>query len=66
MKRNSFHLQINLYKESKDFPLSGVDMPIYYEERTIKRILEVLKPTIVTLYDRIYLTHTVDRVLRIK
>ena len=24
------------------------------------------KPTIVTLYDRIYLTHTVDRVLRIK
>ena len=46
MKRNSFHLQINLYKESKDFPLSGVDMPIYYEERTIKRILEVLKPLI--------------------
>lgn len=44
MKRNSFHLQINLYKESKDFPLSGVDMPIYYEEHTIKRILEVLKP----------------------
>ena len=44
MKRNSFHLQINLYKESKDFPLSGVDMPIYHEERTIKRIVEVLKP----------------------
>ena len=44
MKRNSFHLQINLYKESKDFPLSGVDMPNYYEERTIKRIVEVLKP----------------------
>ena len=46
MKRNSFHLQINLYKESKDYPLSGVDMPIYNEERTIKRILEVLKPLI--------------------
>jgi hypothetical protein len=44
MKRNSVHLQINLYKESKDFPLSGVDIPIYNEERTIKRILEVLKP----------------------
>lgn len=44
MKRNSFHLQINLYKESKDFPLSGVDIPIYNEERTIKRIVEVLKP----------------------
>ena len=44
MKRNSFHLQINLYKESKDFPLSGVDMPIYNEERTIKKIVEVLKP----------------------
>ena len=44
MKRNSFHLQINLYKESKNFPLNGVDMPIYYEERTIKRIVEVLRP----------------------
>ena len=44
MKRNSFHLQINLYKDNKDFPLSGVDMPIYNEERTIKRIVEVLKP----------------------
>ena len=44
MKSNNFHLQINLYKESKDFPLSGVDMPIYHEERTIKRIVEVLKP----------------------
>lgn len=44
MKRNSFHLRINLYKESKDFPLSGVDMPNYNEERTIKRIVEVLKP----------------------
>ena len=44
MKRNSFRLQINLYKGSKDFPLSGVDIPIYNEERTIKRIVEVLKP----------------------
>lgn len=44
MKRNSFHLRINLYKESTDFPLSGVDMYNYNEERTIKRILEVLKP----------------------
>ena len=35
MKRNSFRLQINLYKGSKDFPLSGVDIPIYNEERTI-------------------------------
>ena len=40
MKRNSFRLQINLYKDRKDFPLSGVDMPIYYEERTVKRIVE--------------------------
>ena len=44
MKRNSFHLRINLYKESTDFPLSGVDMYNYNEERTIKRIVEVLKP----------------------
>ena len=51
----------NLHNELDEFWLI-----VYVDMYEYDYIENMEKPTIVTLYDRIYLTHTVDRVLRIK
>lgn len=60
-KENKLALYKNLHDELNEFWLI-----VYVDMYEYDYFENMEKPTIVTLYDRIYLTHTVDRVLRIK
>ena len=57
--------KLTLYKNSHD-ELNEFWLIVYVDMYEYDYFENMEKPTIVTLYDRIYLTHTVDRVLRIK
>ena len=60
-KENKLASYKNLHEELNEFWLI-----VYVDMYEYDYFENMEKPTIVTLYDRIYLTHTVDRVLRIK
>lgn len=60
-KENKLASYKNLHDELDEFWLI-----VYVDMYEYDYFENMEKPTIVTLYDRIYLTHTVDRVLRIK
>ena len=60
-KENKLTLYKNLHDELDEFWLI-----VYVDMYEYDYFENMEKPTIVTLYDRIYLTHTADRVLRVK
>ena len=41
---NHYTLTFHFFKGDKNFPISGVDMPSYYDKNTIDRIIKVIKP----------------------
>ena len=57
--------KLNLYKNLHD-ELDEFWLIVYVDMYEYDYFKNMEKPTIATLYDRIYLTHTIDRVLRVK